>query len=96
MHAARTHFAAVAVCLGALLPPAFANPRSGRPETPDAAEFEADLPEGGSLTGRDIYDRYLDNRYRRSRQQMRVISQDPGGSAQTTVFSVFLEDCRDP
>lgn len=62
---------------------------------PDAEVFEQALPEGGSLTGREIYRRFLDNRARTSSQNMQVISRDAGGSAQTTRFRVKLEDLRD-
>jgi hypothetical protein len=62
---------------------------------PSPAEFEDALPRGGSLTGREIYDRFLDNKFRRSFQKLRVISRDPGGSEQSTSFSLSLEDARD-
>jgi hypothetical protein len=48
-----------------------------------------------AMSGRDIYERVLDNRYRRGMQEVRVISRDPGGSEQETRFTVSLEDCRD-
>jgi len=62
---------------------------------PSSAEVEDALPEGGSLTGREIYDRFLRNKFRRSIQRMRVVSRDPGGSEQTTTFKISLEDFRD-
>lgn len=62
---------------------------------PDASEIEEALPEGGSLTGREIYDRFLKNRNRESFQRMSVISTDPGGSQQRTRFSVSTQDLRD-
>ena len=62
---------------------------------PSADAVEEALPEGGSLSGREIYDRFLSNKYRRSVQRMRVVSRDPGGSEQTTTFKVSLEDFRD-
>jgi hypothetical protein len=61
---------------------------------PSSAEFEAALPAGGSLTGREIYDRFLENRFRRSFQKLRVVSRDPGGSEQTTAFTLSIEDLR--
>ena len=61
---------------------------------PSAAEFEDALPADGSLTGREIYDRFLDNRFQRSHQRLRVISRDPGGSEQTTEFTLSIEDLR--
>jgi hypothetical protein len=91
----RIHLAVLALCLSAHSPPFPATADGERPATPGAAEFEEALSEGASLTGREIYERFLENRYRKSLQQMRVVSEDPGGSAQTTVFSIALEDYRD-
>lgn len=72
-----------------------ANPtRAGDPGPPSSAEFEAALPRGGSLTGREIYDRFLENRFRRTYQKLRVVSRDPGGSEQTTAFALSVEDLR--
>jgi hypothetical protein len=62
---------------------------------PSREEMATELRPGTSLSGREIYDRFLDNRFRRSRQQLRVISRDPGGSEQTTTFRLSLEDTRD-
>jgi hypothetical protein len=62
---------------------------------PSAREFDEALPSGGSLTGREIYDRFLENRFRRSHQQLRVISRDPGGSEQRTAFAMSVEDLRE-
>jgi hypothetical protein len=62
---------------------------------PDSHEVEDTVPEGSRLTGREIYERYLRNKYRRSTQKMRVISRDPGGSEQATAFEANLEDTRD-
>ena len=62
---------------------------------PSASEIEAAIPEGDRLTGREIYDRFLANKFRQSLQQLRVISMDPGGSQQTTAFTASLQDHRD-
>ncbi|MFQ5416405.1 MAG: outer membrane lipoprotein-sorting protein [Myxococcota bacterium] len=62
---------------------------------PSGPEFEEALPEGGSLSGREIHERFLRNRFRRSVQSMRVVSTDPGGSEQSTSFSLSYEDFRD-
>jgi hypothetical protein len=87
----------------ALLAPAQA-PRSVHAEAridgesewlPDARKFEDAMPEGATLSGREIYRSFLDNRYRKSLQRMKVISKDPGGSSQTTVFTARLQDFRD-
>lgn len=63
--------------------------------TPSAREFEDAIPEGGSLTGREIYRRFLANKFRQSFQELRVISTDPGGSDQVTHFTTRLQDLRD-
>jgi len=63
--------------------------------TPDRQQVEETLPAGSRLTGREIYQRFLRNRYRRSAQKMRVVSRDPGGSEQVTKFDAKLEDHRD-
>lgn len=47
------------------------------------------------LSGREIYRRMLNNRYRRGIQKIQIVSTDPGGSEQTTVFVASLEDHRD-
>ena len=62
---------------------------------PGREHVEETLPEGSQLTGREIYERYLRNRFRRSIQKMRVVSRDPGGSEQATLFESSLEDTRD-
>ncbi len=85
---------ALALCLAA--------PSPGRaddlaPESlmiPTSQELEQAHPEGERLSGREIYERYLANKHRKSVQHMRVISRDPGGSEQTTNFKVSAEDFR--
>ena len=57
-------------------------------------EFE-DVAPLGQLSGRDIYERYLDNRIHSAIQYQRVISTDPGGSTQTTRFWIRWKDFRD-
>jgi hypothetical protein len=61
---------------------------------PDAAEIEEAIPQGESLTGRQIYERFLDNKFRESFQELRVVSRDPGGSEQATHFTISLQDHR--
>ena len=60
------------------------------------AALEAASPEvkAPDLTGRDIYQRVLDNRYQRGVQKVRITSTDPGGSAQITELTASLEDLR--
>jgi hypothetical protein len=68
-----------------------------RIETPSAADVEAGLPSGGSLTGREIYDRFLKNRrkLRTVLQNARILSKDPGGNPQQTRFVLRAKDYRD-
>ncbi len=62
---------------------------------PDRKEVEDALPEGGSMTGRAIFDRFLENRLHSVIQYQTVISRDPGGNAQTSRFWVRWKDYRD-
>ncbi len=62
---------------------------------PAPSEVEEALPEGGSLTGREIYERFLENKFTESFQELHVESRDPGGNSQTTRFSISLQDHRD-
>lgn len=91
----RVQVAVVTVYFASLTVASAASPNDGQPRYPEFTEFEKAIPEGDGLTGREIYERFLQNRYRRSTQQMRVLSMDPGGSAQTTAFSISLEETRD-
>lgn len=87
-----------AATLAVFLPAALVSPvvSSGEDRvTPDAVEVEDALPEGGSLTGRQIYERFLDNKFRQSFQELRVYSRDPGGNAQLTRFAISVQDERD-
>ena len=58
--------------------------RSQEIEREGAAEDA--LPLGERLSGRDLYDRFLDNRLGAAVQLQRIVSRDPGGSEQTTRF----------
>jgi hypothetical protein len=91
------------LCLGLILPFALglwapsglaSDSTSESQILPGSDEVEEALPEGGALTGREIYDRFLSNKYRRSVQSLRVVSRDPGGSEQSTTFKASLEDFR--
>jgi hypothetical protein len=62
---------------------------------PSAGEVEDALPQGGSLTGKQIFDKFLDNRLRSCVQWQTVISRDPGGSEQKSRFWVRWKDYRD-
>lgn len=75
--------------------PAFAETAPDKPPIPDSAEIDAAIPEGESLTGRQIYARFLRNRNRESDQKMRVVSRDPGGNEALSRFNLRLKDYRD-
>ena len=62
---------------------------------PDRAEAEDALPEGGSMTGRAIFDRFLENRLHSAVQYQTVLSRDPGGNEQRSRFWVRWKDYRD-
>ena len=62
---------------------------------PEQKEVEDALPEGASLTGRQIFDRFLDNRLHSAVQYQTVISRDPGGNEQRSRFWVRWKDYRD-
>ncbi len=51
--------------------------------------------QGRPSHGREIYERFLDNKFRASFQRLRVVSRDPGGSEQLTHIDVKLQDFRD-
>jgi hypothetical protein len=62
---------------------------------PEQKQVEDALPEGGSLTGREIFDRFLENRLHSAVQYQTVISRDPGGNEQRSRFWVRWKDYRD-
>jgi hypothetical protein len=74
---------------------ATAEPRIDPPPTAD--EFEEHLPAGGTLDGRELYDRFLKNRKRLRTvyQEGRILSRDPGGNPQETNFWLQSKDYRD-
>lgn len=61
-----------------------------------APAFEDALPghEDG-LTGRDIYDRMLENRFETTEQKIRLVSGDRGGSEQESRMNVLWKSFRD-
>ena len=61
---------------------------------PTAQEVEDAVAEGGSLTGRELYERFLKNRIHSAVQHNRVISTDPGGHTQESRFWVRWKDFR--
>ncbi len=68
---------------------------AGDVRLPSEGEVEKALPEGGSLTGKQLFDKFLDNRLRSCVQWQTVISRDPGGSEQKSRFWVRWKDYRD-
>lgn len=62
---------------------------------PAPEEIEDAIPEGGALTGREIFDRFLDNRLHSAVQWQTVVSRDPGGNEQRSRFWVRWKDYRD-
>ena len=64
-------------------------------QLPDRMEIEDALPAGSSLTGRDIWERFFENRMHAAVQHMRVYSRDPGGGEQMIQFWVRWKDFRD-
>lgn len=69
--------------------------RAAELELPAREEIEAAIPEGGSLSGREIFDRFLDNRLHSAVQWQTVVSRDPGGNEQRSRFWVRWKDYRD-
>ncbi len=72
-----------------------ASARAHEIELPDRAQIEDALPEGTSLTGREIWDPFLENRMHSAVQHQRVVSTDPGGGTQESRFWVRWKDFRD-
>lgn len=61
--------------------------------SPARAAEDAPAPDG--LSGRDIYDKVLDNRFERSRQTMRLVSGDRADNAQESRMTVLWKSWRD-
>jgi hypothetical protein len=68
---------------------------AGDLKLPAREEIERAIPEGSSLTGREIFDRFLDNRLHSAVQWQTVVSRDPGGNEQRSRFWVRWKDYRD-
>lgn len=60
-----------------------------------AAAPRADEAASDGLSGRDIYQRVLDNKLDASYQEQRIISTDPGGSTQRLAFWSRFKDLRE-
>ncbi len=87
-----TRLLAVAIALTVPHAPLFA---ASGVALPDRREAEDALPEGGSMTGREIFERFLDNRLHSAVQYQTVFSRDPGGNEQKLRFWVRWKDYRD-
>ncbi|HXZ86409.1 MAG TPA: outer membrane lipoprotein-sorting protein [Myxococcota bacterium] len=87
---------ALALALAVALAPGLARlARADQVQLPKQKDVEDALPEGGTLTGRQIFDKFLDNRMRTCVQWQTVVSRDPGGNEQRTRFWVRWKDYRD-
>ncbi len=64
-------------------------------ELPSPQDVEDVAPEGATLTGKEIYERFLKNKLHSGIQHNRVISIDPGGNTQESRFWVRWKDFRD-
>jgi len=84
-----------AALLAVALLGATAQSRAEDVQLPSQSEVEDALPQGKSLTGKAIFDKFLDNRLRTCVQWQTVISRDPGGSEQRSRFWVRWKDYRD-
>jgi hypothetical protein len=49
---------------------------------PTPQEFDQRFATGQALTGREIYERFVRNRFRTMTQHLKIVSTDPGGNAQ--------------
>lgn len=76
----------LAMVLGALLAGLVSAPPAEAAQTQSAQEAE--------LSGREIFDRFLENRFRTALATMRITSTDPGGGAQETLLHVRWKDFR--
>ncbi|NRA03659.1 MAG: outer membrane lipoprotein-sorting protein [Myxococcales bacterium] len=72
-----------------------AAPSGALSQGPSADEVEDAIPEGGTLTGKELYSRFLKNKLHSAVQHQRSISRDPGGNEQETRFWVRWRDYRD-
>ena len=78
MHGARLAKTLFALAVALALPREPLLRRAAASCCPIGQEVEDALPEGGSITGREIFERFLDNRLHSAVQYQTVISRDPG------------------
>jgi hypothetical protein len=87
---------AVALLLAVLLL-SFARPApilAGEVRLPSSDEIQRQFPEGGKLTGHEIYQRFLRNRFRSTLQRLTIISSDPAGNQQAMQMLARWKDYR--
>ena len=72
-----------------------AAPANTQKQGPSASEVDDAIPEGGTLTGKELYSRFLKNRLHSAIQHQRTVSRDPGGNEQESRFWVRWRDYRD-
>jgi hypothetical protein len=68
--------------------------RAADPEPAPPPSPSGDAPAGDGLSGRAIYDRVLDNRFRSTRENARLISGDRGGNSQESRMTVLWKSFR--
>ena len=95
MHGARVATTCLALAVALLAPRAHLSAANNGVPLPDRREAEDALPEGGSLSGKEIFERFLDNRLHSAVQYQTVFSRDPGGNEQRLRFWVRWKDYRD-
>ncbi len=69
--------------------------RADAVDLPTREEVEDAVPVGESLTGREIWEKFLDNKMHAAVQHQTIVSRDPGGGEQQTRFWVRWKDYRD-
>jgi hypothetical protein len=94
----RKHLPLRSLYLAAALVFALAVPASAEKqaeiEYPSNEYVEDVVPEGGGLTGREIWEKFLENRIHSAVQYQTIISRDPGGGEQRSSFWIRWKDFR--
>jgi hypothetical protein len=76
-------------------PPATEPPTSDEASVVDTADTTETSAAGDTMTGREIYESYVQGRSHESFQKIRIVSRDPGGSEQLSRFDMSVQDARD-
>ncbi len=96
---ALSSFLALSSCLATVL--CFVGPRAGAADVTAPGPLAAAVPapvsaqDLAALSGRDIYQRVLDNSFESFVQESALISGDRGGNEQTSRFKMWFEDLRE-